>query len=396
MSQRRRAIIGWAAPVSAMAVVSVSLSLSVPLFALLLERAGASGAIIGLNHTIAALAMVVTAPLLPTVLARVGLIPLMLGAVVTLAVSTLAIPFWQSAWWWGFLRVGWGVAGTALFFASEFWVVSKAPEQLRGRIVGGYVVLLSASYMVGPLLLNALGIDSWLTYAVPTVVILLSAVPLMIGRREAPEPREEAPASPLALLGFFRSDPLVTWGVVLFGIIEFGAMGLITVWGLRSGHDQATAVGFVFWLAFGSMIFQLPVGWAADRFDRRRLLAIAGAVSVVTPLVMISAASSAAIVATAIVVWGGMAVAFYALALTELGARYRGADLARGNAAVVLAYGLGALVSPAAFGAAMDLIPPDGLLWAAALAACGYLVLAVIRLATSRRESLDRTGDMSR
>ena len=34
-----------------------------------------------------------------------------------------------------------------------------------------------------------------------------------------------------------------------------------------------------FWLAFGSMAFQIPVGWAADRFDRRSLLAIAGAVS---------------------------------------------------------------------------------------------------------------------
>ena len=85
-------------------------------------------------------------------------------------------------------------------------------------------------------------------------------------------------------------------------------------------------------------------------------------------------------------------MAFYSLALTELGARYKGVSLARGNAAVVLAYGLGALVSPAAFGLAMDAIPPDGLLWLAALAACAYLALAIIRISRARAAGLD-TGD---
>ena len=389
-------LIAWAAPVSAMAVVSVSISLSVPLFALLLERLGVSGTAIGLNHTIAALAMVVTAPILPLVLGRIGLVRLMLGAVVVLALCTIAIPLFQNAWWWALLRIGWGIAGTALFFASEYWVVTAAPHHLRGRIVGAYVVILSGSYMVGPLLLNLLGIDSWLTFAVPTAIILLSAVPLILGRKAAPDPEPGDAASPLALFRFFRTDPMVTWGVVLFGIIEFGAMGLITVWGVRTGYSQETAVQLVFWLALGSMAFQLPVGWAADRFDRRKLLALAGVVSTVTPLAMIALTATPGLVAAGVVLWGGMAVAFYALALTELGARYSGAVMARANAAVVLAYGVGALISPAAFGAAMDAIPPNGLLWAAAAAAAAYVALAAVRIARAPRESLDRTPETSR
>ena len=77
----------------------------------------------------------------------------------------------------------------------------------------------------------------------------------------------------------------------------------------------------------------------------------------------------------------------YTLALAELGQRYSGAVLAEANAAVILAYGIGALVSPTAFGMAMDVVPPDGLLWFAALSALAYLALAAVRLRMVRRRA---------
>ena len=389
MALTRREVLSWAAPVSAMAVVSVAISMSVPLFALLMERMGASGAQIGLNHTMAAIAMVLSAPILPALLARIGLVPLMLGSVAILAVTFLVIPLWQSQLWWGALRVAFGFAATALFFTSEFWLMSIVRDELRGRVVGLYAVVLSASYMMGPLMLNTIGLDGPLTFIVPTVIVIVSSLPILIGRTGAPPSRSEERAKPLEVLRFFRTDPMVLWAVVLFGVIEFGAMGLISVWALRTGFDQQTAVQMVFWLAFGSLTFQLPMGWAADRFDRRKLMAFAAVVSLAMPLLIIPFAQNVAFVSAAIFVWSGMAVAFYSLGLTELGARYSGEALARGNAALVLAYGLGALLSPAAFGAAMDAIPPNGLLWVASVAAAAYLALAIIRLRRTPLVSLD-------
>lgn len=384
----------WAPPVATMAVMSVSLSISVPLFSLLLDRVGVSATGVGLNHTIAAVAMVVTSLVLPRVLARTGVVALMLGSIGFLALSMLLIPLWESPWWWAVLRLGWGVTATALFFASEFWLISSTPDEIRGRIVGLYVLVLSGSYMIGPLLLNLLGIDSIWTYLVPTVIILASAVPVVLGRQHAPAQGEarERPRS-LSMLRFFRSDPVVLWGVVLFGVIEFGALGLVTIWGLASGFDRETAVAFVFWIAFGSMAFQFPVGWAADRFDRRTLLAWAGAVSLFMPLAIVLWAETVALISALAFIWGGMAVSFYSLALTELGSRYRGADLAEGNASVMLAYGLGALAGPMAFGAAMDAVPPDGLLWLAAASGGAYCTLVLWRMATRPRSTLDSQGE---
>lgn len=384
----------WLAPVTAMAVASVAISLTVPLFALLLEGQGVSSTLIGLNHTIAALFMVVSAPILPRVLAWLGIVPMMIWAAATLAVAMLAIPLFESAWWWAALRPVFGTAITAIFFASEYWIVSMAPDSARGRIVGGYILVLSVSYMIGPLILGALGTEGWAIFVVPACCFALAIVPVLLGARYAPPPDAETPPGPLELLRFFRTDPSIVWGVVLFGVIEFGAMGLITVWGVRSGLDAEAAVQLVFWLAAGSLAFQLPIGWAADRFDRRKLLILGAGVATVTPLVIIGVGGMV-VAAAGVFVLGGTAVAFYTLALTELGARYRGSALARGNAAVVLAYGVGALLAPAAFGVAMDVIPPDGLFWLAALAGCAYLALTLWRLRSRPRESLDNLGENS-
>ena len=385
----------WAAPVVAMAVVSISLSLNIPLFALLLEREGESGILIGANHMISALAMVISAPILPRALARYGIVRLMLWSTLALAVGMLLIPLIQAPWWWAILRPIFGIAGTALFFASEYWIVSLAPDRIRGRIIGAYVLVLSGSYMVGPLILNALGIDGWAIYVVPAMLFLAAVAPIWLGRHHAPSSQHDTPPRPFELLKFFRTDPMIVWGVVLFGVIEFGAMGLISVWGLRSGFSQEIAVQLVFWLAFGSMAFQLPVGWAADRFDRRRLLLLAAVISTLVPL-LILATNGPWMAGAGVFVWGGVAVAFYSLALIELGSRYRGAELAKGNAAVVLAYGLGALISPPIFGGAMDLVPPDGLLWLGALAGCVYLAICLWRIRTRPRQALDSRAETSR
>lgn len=396
MDLTRREVLSWAAPASAMAVVSIAISLSVPLFALLMNRMGASGVEIGLNHTMAAIAMVASAPILPRILARVGLVPLMLGAVATLAVTFLLIPLWPSQIWWGVLRVAFGFAATSLFFASEFWLMSIVRDTLRGRVVAMYAVILSASYMLGPLLLNGIGIDGPWTYIGPAAIVVLSSLPILIGRNGAPPSQSDERAHPLDVLRFFRSDPMVLWAVVLFGVIEFGAMGLISVWAMRTGFDQETAVRMVFWLAFGSLFFQLPMGWAADRFDRRKLMALAAVISLIMPLMIIPYSQNVVLTSGAIFVWGGMAVAFYSLSLTEMGARYQGEALARGNAALVLAYGLGALLSPALFGTAMDLIPPNGLLWVASMAAGAYLTLAWVRLRRMPSVPLDTGGENGR
>ena len=380
------------APIAAITLFGVTMAMSYPLFGLVLERAGTSGTMIGLNTAAAAVAMVAGAPVLPPILRRIGIGRLMIGAALALAAATAAIPLVESFWYWTALRFVFGVAGTVLFFASEYWIVAAAPDLRRGRIIAVYALSVSAGFALGPALLGLTGLEGLLPFLVGAGVVLAGLVPMAAGLRAAPEIGDDERPSPFAALRVFVTDPGVVFAVVLFGTIEFGAMALISVWGVRSGLTEAEAALLLSIFAIGAMVLQIPLGWAADRFDRRLVLAVIAAGSAAAPLGMMLTGPSFALGAVFAGVWGAISVGLYTVPLTELGARYRGSRLAVANAAIVLGYGLGALVSPALFGLAMDAVPPDGLMLASAALALAYLGLVAARMARARSHLTEGGG----
>lgn len=380
------AIRAAAAPIAAITVFGLAIAMSHPLLALLLERMGASGLAIGISTTAASVAIVAAAPLLPRVLALTGMGPLMLGSTVAVAALMLVFPLIPDYWAWLVLRLMLGFFATALFYTSEYWIVATSSDTSRGRIVALYATALSVSFLLGPLVVGATGVEGWLPFAVSAAILLAGIVPLVWGLPGAPNNPPDAPPSVFATLRFFRTDPALLWGVVLFGCFEFGAVGLLPVWAVRAGLAETEAVLVLSSFAAGAILSPLPLGWAADRFDRRRLLLGIAAVSAVATLGMVVASPWLPGIVICGAVWGGVAVGLYTVALTELGARYRGAVLAEANAAVMLGYGIGSLLSPMALGAAMDGVPPHGLLYLACAASLGYCALVAWRIRGGRHE----------
>ena len=80
------------APIAAITLFGISMAMSYPLFGLMLERAGTSGAMIGLNTMTAAITMVAGAPVMPMMLRRIGIGPLVIYSALALAATMLAIP----------------------------------------------------------------------------------------------------------------------------------------------------------------------------------------------------------------------------------------------------------------------------------------------------------------
>ena len=378
---------GQIAPVAAISVFGLAISMSYPLLNLLLERMGASGFAIGLNTVAAAFSMVLVAPLLPRVMAAVGLGRLMTVSGLGMAGLFLAFPLVPEFWVWMALRLVFGAFATAVFFASEYWIVTTAPPERRGRVIAVYTVSLSLAFMAGPLIVGATGVEGWRPFAIAAAIVAAGLVPVIWGLAAVPPAAPEAPPTPRATLRFFVTDPALIWGVVLFGSIEYGTIALLPVWGVRAGLAEGEAVLVAASFAAGSILFAHALGWAGDRFDRRRLLGLVALAAVAAPLAMIAVAGTLPAVILVGLVWGGLAVGLYTLTLTELGARYAGHRLAEGNAAVVLGYGIGALASPMALGEAMDRVPPDGLLWLSAAFALGYAALVAGRLLAARRRA---------
>lgn len=381
---------GLVAAIAAVSIFAFGLSLTLPLLAILLERMGASGLEIGLNGAAAAVAMLAGGLALPRMLDHVPLPALLAGSIAAMAGLLLVFPLVPDVWVWLCLRFFLGFANVAIFYCSEIWIIGVAPAARRGLMIGVYAFFLSLGFVAGPALLSLIGPEGWRPFLIGAGISLLALPPVIWAWSSAPAHAEEGaatPAPPARLLSYFRTDPAVMFAILLFGCVEFGAMGLFPVWGLRAGMTEQAALFLVTLIAAGNVAMQAPMGWLGDRFDRRRLLMGSAAISLAAALAFPWLADLDWPLWALTAFWGGAVVGLYTFALTELGARYSGAAFARANGAFMFAYGLGSLAAPPLMGAAMDAAPPHGMFAVLAAASGAYLLLLTLRTGSRRRRN---------
>ncbi|MDP4021360.1 MFS transporter [Methylobacterium sp. NEAU 140] len=365
------------AAIACVAVVGIGLSLSIPLLSIEMERRGASSTLIGLNTAVAGLASIVAVPYVPRLAARLGVVPLLCLSLAVAACGLVAFPLLPGIAPWFPLRFVFSAALGALFVLSEYWISAAAPPERRGLVMGIYATVLAAGFAVGPALLAVVGTEGLLPYAAGAGLVLLGALPVLLARGLSPRVEHGAGRR---LTGYLRLAPVALGAALTYGAVETGIFAILPLYGLRLGYEAQGAAGLVSLVALGNILFQIPFGWLADRFDRNRVLLVAslgGALgSGLIPLVAGSGAGLAAV----LVLWGGLAGTLYTVGLAALGARVPAADLAGANAAFVVLYNVGLMLGPPLIGGGLDLLPPDGfalsllglfLAYAALLAAAG-------------------------
>lgn len=370
-----------AAAIACIAVVGIGLSLSIPLLSIEMERMGMSGTLIGINTAVAGLASIVTVPFVPRLAARIGVLRLLVASVGLGALMILAFKLLPGVAWWFAIRFLFSAALGVLFVLSEFWINEAAPSARRGLVMGIYATVLALGFAVGPTLLAILGTQGWAPYLAGSGLFLAGLIPLALARELSPR-IGEAPSR--RLLGYLRLAPAATLAALLYGAVETGAFAILPLYGLRLGLSAETAAGLVSAVALGNVLFQIPVGWLADRLDRRFVLlcsALGGAAG--AALMPLASGSLPALLAL-LVLWGGIAGTLYTVGLAHLGARATGAELAGANAAFVVLYNVGLMLGPPLIGGGMDLRSPQGFAHALAVLFGAYAGVVAWRLAAAR------------
>lgn len=367
----RRALI---AVFTAVAMSGLGFGTSMPLLSFLLESKGVSGSLIGLNTAMTALAALAITPFVPRALSRFGAARVLIMCLVVIAAMLVAMRAYIDVWAWFPLRFVFGAALAVMFTSSEYWINSAADSTNRGRLIGLYAMIFSAGWAVGPMLLQVLGIETWAPVIATCVLLALAAVPLSLVRNAAPMPEHHAR---LGLLQVITRAPIATFAAFVYGGVEIGVFTLIPVYALRSGLSEETGTTMLTALALGNVALQYPIGWLADRFDHRLILIACGLAGLGGALSLGWVAHTPMLLYPTLFLWGGIVVGLYAVGLVMLGERFRGGELAAANAAFVLLYSIGGLVTPPVSGYAMDLWRPHGLALVLGLI-CGAYVLAAV------------------
>ncbi|WP_428028885.1 MFS transporter [Ancylobacter sp.] len=361
-----------AAVIATAMMFGLTYSLSAALIALDLTARGLSETMIGANAAMHAVGVLVTAMLLPRIVAYFGIRRLVIIALVGAALVLSAFPAIPLIWLWFPLRLVLGMMSEILFVLSEAWTNSLSTEATRARAMAAYTAALSVGFALGPLILSMVGSSGATPYLVGAAIALLAAGLVASPRVQAPVFDEPASGSPLR---FIRLAPVAISAVVLNAAIETAGLSFLAIYAVNLGWEESGATRLMSCMMIGAILLQLPIGWLGDKVDRVKLviwLAVASALgALVWPLALQNEVATYAL----LFVWGGAFVGIYTMMLTLVGSRFKGAELIGIYAAMGLMWGLGALLGPLLAGLSMDLTLHGLAFFTAAV--CGAFALFV-------------------
>ena len=351
-----------------------------PLVPLALEREGADKFTIGVVSAAWAVGMLAFGTRIPALAARLGAARAIVLAVVIGSAITLAYTVTSGPLAWGILSFLHGVVGGIPWVVSEIWMNVVVEEKRRGRVMAIYAIMVALGMALGPLVLQVVGVYGPMPFVACAVLALLVAVPLLPYWSSAPRITHERNSGYMAVIAV---APLAMFAGFSCGLGEQVAFSFLPVYAVGAGVPAELGALWLSTFVMGNVVLQWPIGWMADHFDRRAVLAGCTAVSAALMVLLPFVPAQSHGVVVVILLWGGISFAIYPVGLALMGQHLRGGDIARGNTAFSMLYIVGGLVGRPLTGAAMDLFGEPGLGWTLA----GFYAAAALAALLAMRRS---------
>ena len=378
-ASRRRAL---TAVLSSSLGVGLTFGFQPPLIALVLSRAGSSSLAIGAVTSASLIAVILSGPFYPHLIARLGLRRSVIAGIGCGALILTLMPLMASVPFWFGLRFLTGCTLGLSWIASEIWLNTVSGADARGTVMGVYGTVFSLGTVAGPALLEFTGTRGWVPFGVGAAGLIVTLLPLAALENT---PSAVQGFTPLReLTGVIRAAPLVMLAALVAGLVESADLTLLPLFGLRGGFGERTALLLLAVFMAGNVVLQVPIGLLADRFGRRRLLGVCALASALGPLLLQPFFATPGLLWPLLFVWGGTLYAFYSQGVAILGAQFPPALLATANTVFVMVYCLGGVIGPSAGGFALDRWPIHGL--PVLLSSAALLLLAGLAMPARRAE----------
>ena len=178
-------------------------------------------------------------------------------------------------WWWFGLRLLQGFFVSILFAISEAWIVKFAEGPWRSRILAIYTSIFALSFGFGPAIISFTGIAGLAPFLVGVAMLLLATIPIFFVKDEEVDSEDE---TPLSVLGFARKAPILLFAVGMFAILDAANLSFLAVYAVKKGFDQEMAALALTAFVLGNTVLQFPIGWFADHFPKRWVMAWCGVI----------------------------------------------------------------------------------------------------------------------
>lgn len=299
------------------------------------------------------------------------------------AIGVLLHPVVEGPIVWAFLRVLSGISIAGAYTAVESWLQAKIETQTRGRIFGIYRLVDLTGAICAQALIAVLEPAAYISYNIVAIFCCLSLVPLALTRQVPPVIDHPPTLRPLAA---WAVSPLACFGIVISGATGSSFRMIGPVFGLEYDLDQDQIAAFLIASVIGAALAQFPVGWLADKIDRRKVMVGLSAAAIATSLFVVQALGPGDIVGLTLAsaAFGATSITIYSVSAAHANDHCPTDFVVELNAALIFFFSLGAIAAPLTAAWLIEDFGADGLWW---FVAAAHLVLIAFSFYRMTRRS---------
>ncbi|WP_424984638.1 MFS transporter [Microbulbifer sp. S227A] len=287
---------------------------------------------------------------------------------------------------WTMMRVMSGLCVAGCYTVIEAWLQAKVTNESRGRTMGIYRVVDMSGSLVAQLMIGVLEPASYVSYNILAILCCAALLPLTLTTARQPE----TPSAPRLRPGLaVQMSPLAAAGVVVAALSSASFRMIGPVYGQEVGLTAGQIGWFLATFVLGGAVAQYPVGWLADRFDRRWVLIWLSVAAVASCAMTMGAPGfGMAGVMVSAFVFGVTTFPIYSVAAAHAHDFAKSEERVELSAALMFFYALGAIAAPAVASLLIGWFGPPAMFMMIAL---GHLVLVVFGIARMRMRPTSET-----
>ncbi|WP_170338992.1 MFS transporter [Ruegeria arenilitoris] len=285
----------------------------------------------------------------------------------------------ENSYAWAALRIASGTCVAGCYTVIEAWLNAKVTNETRGRAMGTYRLADMGASLSAQLIIAVLPPASYVSYNLLAILCCASLLPLTLTRASQPETPETPRLRPKLA---WNCSPLAVAGVIVSAISSASFRMVGPVYGQEVGLGVDQIAFFLAAFVLGGALAQYPVGWLADKYDRRWVLIWMSIAAVVSCSITMAASGTGTVgVMLAAGLFGITTFPIFSISSAHANDFATTEQRVELSAALMFWYALGAIASPYVSSTLIEQFGPGALF---AFVALGHAVLIVFGLARMR------------
>ncbi len=182
------------------------------------------------------------------------------------AVTTLMLEISVQPILWFVLRLAQGVCLAGLFTIADSWINERTPNEVRGRVLGTYFIVITCALVIGQLLLYFFDATSAVLIMIVSGLFSLALIPVALTTSASPRSPELATVNPWRL---YKDSPVAVFGCFAVGAMSAALLNMLPYF-MSSVSVPAAQIGLMIGsIHVARLVLQWPIGLLSDRMDRR-------------------------------------------------------------------------------------------------------------------------------